>query len=89
MVNVLKNSSYNNKCNYFILISKSKVSDSKYGIIYSPITKVMVEPSESSSTTYQLHEGSKAKITSENENWYEISFNERKGWVKKIYVKKI
>lgn len=70
-------------------ISKSKVSDSKYGIIYSPITKVMVEPSESSSTTYQLHEGSKAKITSENENWYEISFNERKGWVKKIYVKKI
>jgi uncharacterized protein YgiM (DUF1202 family) len=49
----------------------------------------MVEPSESSSTTYQLHEGSKAKITSENENWYEISFNERKGWVKKIYVKKI
>ena len=70
-------------------ISKSKVSDSKYGIIYSPITKVMVEPSESSSTTYQLHEGSKAKITSENENWYEISLNERKGWVKKIYVNKI
>ena len=49
----------------------------------------MVEPSESSSTTYQLHEGSKAKITGENEDWYEISFNDRKGWVKKVYLKKI
>ena len=70
-------------------ISKSKVSDSKYGILISPVTKVMVEPSQSSSTTYQLHEGSKAKITGENENWYEISFNDRKGWVQKIYLKKI
>ena len=59
------------------------------GIIFSPTTKVMVEPSLSSSTTYQLHEGSKAKITGENENWYEISFNDRKGWVEKIYLKKI
>ena len=70
-------------------ISKSKVSESKYGIIFSPTTKVMVEPSESSSTTYQLHEGSKAKITGENEDWYEISFNDRKGWVQKVYLKKI
>ena len=70
-------------------ISKSKVSESKYGIIFSPTTKVMVEPSLSSSTTYQLHEGSKAKITGENEDWYEISFNDRKGWVQKIYLKKI
>jgi tetratricopeptide (TPR) repeat protein len=70
-------------------VSKSKVSESKYGIIFSPTTKVMVEPSLSSSTTYQLHEGSKAKITGENKDWYEISFNDRKGWVQKIFLKKI
>ena len=40
--------------------------------------KVLVEPSENASTTYQLHEGTKAKVTAENSNWYEISFNEKK-----------
>ena len=42
-----------------------------------------------SSTTYQLHEGSKAKITGESDQWYEISFNEQKGWIEKKYLKKI
>ena len=70
-------------------ISKSKIKESKYGILFTPITKVLVEPSESAATTYQLHEGSKAKITAENNNWYEISFNEKKGWIQKKHLKKI
>ncbi len=70
-------------------ISKSKIKDSNYAIIFSPTVKVMIAPSENSSTTYQLHEGSKAKITDENQQWYEISFNDRKGWVPKKYLKKI
>ena len=49
----------------------------------------MIAPSENSSTTYQLHEGSKAKITDENQQWYEISFNDRKGWVPKILKRNI
>lgn len=68
-------------------ISKSRVNNTKYGIMFPPVTKVLVEPSESASTSYQLHEGSKAKITGENENWYEISFNEKKGWIKKKTLK--
>ena len=70
-------------------ISKSKIKESKYGILFTPITKVLVEPSESAATTYQLHEGSKAKITAENNKWYEISFNEKKGWIQKKHLKKI
>ena len=70
-------------------ISKSKVKDSNYAIIFSPVAKVMTAPSVNSSTTYQLHEGSKAKITGESDQWYEISFNERKGWIEKKYLKKI
>jgi tetratricopeptide (TPR) repeat protein len=70
-------------------ISKAKLKDSNYAIIFSPVVKVMTSPSENSSTTYQLHEGSKAKITGESELWYEISFNERKGWIQKKYLKKI
>lgn len=70
-------------------ISKAKIEDSNYAIIFSPVAKVMTAPSVNSSTTYQLHEGSKAKITDESEQWYEISFNERKGWIEKKYLKKI
>ena len=66
-------------------ISKAKVKDSNYAIIFSPVAKVMTAPSVNSSTTYQLHEGSKAKITGESDQWYEISFNERKGWIEKIF----
>ena len=70
-------------------ISKAKVKDSNYAIIFSPVAKVMTAPSVNSSTTYQLHEGSKARITGESDQWYEISFNERKGWIEKKYLKKI
>jgi len=70
-------------------ISKSKISESKYGIVFTPSVKVLVEPSENASTTYLLHEGSKIKVTAENKNWYEISFNEKKGWVKKTHLRKI
>lgn len=70
-------------------ISKSKINESKYGVIFNPTTKVLVEPSNNAATTYQLHEGSKVKITAENENWYEISFNEKKGWIVKQHLKKI
>tara|TARA_B100001287_G_scaffold15570_1_gene11729 strand:- start:6572 stop:7321 length:750 start_codon:yes stop_codon:yes gene_type:complete len=70
-------------------ISKSKINESKYGIVFTPSVKVLVEPSENASTTYLLHEGSKIKVTAENKNWYEISFNEKKGWVKKSHLRKI
>jgi tetratricopeptide (TPR) repeat protein len=73
----------------FSAISKSKAVDSKYGIVFNPTTKVLVEPSKNAATTYLLHEGSKAKVTAENENWYEISFNEKKGWIQKKHLKKI
>ena len=70
-------------------ISKSKIKESKYGIVFTPTVKVLLEPSENASTTYQLHEGTKAKVTAENSNWYEISFNEKKGWIQKKHIKKI
>ena len=65
------------------------LANSKYGIAFNPTTKVLVEPSKNAATTYLLHEGSKAKVTAENENWYEISFNEKKGWIQKKHLKKI
>ena len=70
-------------------ISKSKIKESKYGIVFTPTVKVLVEPSENASTTYQLHEGTKAKVTAENSKWYEISFNEKKGWIQKKHIRKI
>ena len=76
-------------CVLFSAISKSKINNSNYAVVFSPTAKVMTAPSQNSSTTYQLHEGSKAKITGENQLWFEISFNDRKGWVQKKFLKRI
>lgn len=59
-------------------ISKSKINETKYGIVIKNSIKVRTEPSENASTAFLLHEGSKAKVTAEINEWIEISFNARK-----------
>ena len=70
-------------------LSKNRIEDTNYGIMFSPSTKIMVEPSENASAAYLLHEGSKARIIDENTQWYEISFDKKVGWIKKQHLKKI
>lgn len=70
-------------------LSKNRIEDTNYGIMFSPSTKIMVEPSENAAAAYLLHEGSKVKIIAENSQWYEISFDKKVGWIKKYHLKKI
>ena len=51
--------------------------------------KVRTEPSENASTAFLLHEGSKAKVTAEINDWIEISFNEKKGWIRTNALERI
>lgn len=70
-------------------LSKNRIEDTNYGVMFSPSTKILVEPSENAAAAYLLHEGSKAKIIAENSEWYEISFDKKVGWIKKYHLKKI
>ena len=70
-------------------ISKSKMNETKYGIVIETSTKVRTEPSENASTAFLLHEGSKAKVTAKINEWLEISFNDKKGWIKRNSLEKI
>ncbi len=70
-------------------ISKSKVNETKYGIVIKNSIKVRTEPSENASTAFLLHEGSKAKVTAEINDWIEISFNDKKGWIKTNALERI
>ena len=70
-------------------LSKNRIQDTNYAIMFSPSTKILVEPSENASTAYLLHEGSKVKIKTETSKWFEISFDKKVGWLKKHHIKKI
>ncbi len=70
-------------------LSKNRIEDTNYGIMFSPSTKILVEPSQNAAAAYLLHEGSKAKIIAENNEWYEISYDKKVGWIKKYHLKKI
>ena len=70
-------------------ISKSKIKETKYGIVIKNSIKVRTEPSENASTAFLLHEGSKAKVTAEINEWIEISFNEKKGWIRTNTLERI
>ena len=70
-------------------ISKSKIKETKYGIVIKNSIKVRTEPSENASTAFLLHEGSKAKVTAEINYWIEISFNEKKGWIRTNALERI
>ena len=75
---------------YFANISKKKMEDTNYAIIFSPYVELKTKPSINSSTAFELRDGNKVKIIDSNEDWYEISFGEGEiGWIEKSHVKRI
>jgi len=59
-------------------------------IIFKPSIDLMSEPSENSSVSFVLHEGTKVKILDETELWYETRFSDGKiGWLQKEFVETI
>jgi SH3-like domain-containing protein len=50
----------------------------------------MSEPTENSSVSFVLHEGTKVKVLDATELWYEIRFSDGKiGWLQKEFVQTI
>ena len=74
---------------YFAWLSNHKTQETNYCILFSAHVWIKAEPSTNSESNFKLHEGSKMKIIDENENWLEISFDEKIGWVEKKDVQRI
>ena len=74
---------------YFAWLSNHKTQETNYCILFSAHVWIKAEPSTNAESNFKLHEGSKMKIIDENENWLEISFDEKIGWVEKKDVQRI
>ena len=69
---------------------KNNLTAIEEAIIFKPSIDLMSEPTENSSISFVLHEGTKVTILDATELWYEIRFNDGKiGWLQKEFVKTI
>ena len=59
-----------------------KFTNIREAIVFSEVTDVKNGPRLSDETVFQLHEGTKVRILSEEANWYRISLTDGKdGWM--------
>lgn len=69
---------------------KSRLISIEDAVIFKPSIDLMSEPTENSSVSFVLHEGTKIKILDATELWYEIRFSDGKiGWLQKEFVQTI
>ena len=69
---------------------KSRLMSIEEAVIFKPSIDLMSEPTENSSVSFVLHEGTKIKILDATELWYEIRFSDGKiGWLQKEFVETI
>ena len=69
---------------------KSRLMSHEEAVIFKPSIDLMSEPTENSSVSFVLHEGTKVKILDETKLWYEIRFGDGKiGWLQKEFVETI
>ena len=69
---------------------KSRLMSHEEAVIFKPSIDLMSEPTENSSVSFVLHEGTKVKILDETELWYEIRFGDGKiAWLQKKFVETI
>lgn len=62
--------------------NKDLVSDSRKGIIFSPVVSGKSSPDNSGTDLFVLHEGTKVSVEDEVGEWYEIRLSDgNKGWV--------
>lgn len=78
-------------CLCFSVSLKRDASDHSYAVVMSAVTVVKSSPDENSGTDlFVLHEGSKAKITQQIGQWYNIELSDgRQGWTKKSNIELI
>jgi tetratricopeptide (TPR) repeat protein len=73
----------------FAVIQSNQMNTHRFGINFSPSVEIKNEPSQSASTAFVLHEGSKLEVLESSKKWYKVRFNDQVGWVSKEVIKLI
>tara|TARA_Y100001935_G_scaffold112002_1_gene92864 strand:+ start:1382 stop:2110 length:729 start_codon:yes stop_codon:yes gene_type:complete len=78
-------------CFFLLCVSiNNKDKTNKFAIIFSPKVEVMSAPSKQSTELFNLHIGTKVKISDSINNWINIVLeNGKKGWILKENIKEI
>lgn len=74
----------------FAFQQQSFVQDNQYAIIFEEEVEVRDEPNLRGDASFELHEGTKAKVLEDYQEWSKIELaNGAQGWVKKSVIKKL
>ena len=74
----------------FAFQQEAYVEDNQYAIIYQEVVEVRDEPNLRGEPSYELHEGTKAKILEDFQEWSRIELsNGAQGWVKSQNIRKL
>ena len=78
-------------CFFLLCVSiNNKYKTNKFAIVFSPKVEVMSAPSKQSTELFNLHIGTKVKISDSINNWINIVLeNGKKGWILKENIKEI
>jgi len=68
----------------------AEIKNNNYAVVIAPTTTINSSPAEKSTKLFILHEGSKVKIISEDNDWIEIKLaNGNVGWIQKKDIGRI
>lgn len=74
----------------FAFQQQSYIQDNEFAIIFSEEVEVRDEPNLRGEASFELHEGTKAKILEDYQEWSRIELsNGAQGWVNSIDIKKL
>ncbi len=65
----------------FSIVQKQKITGTSKVVVIKPSTKILIEPNETSKTSFEMHEGGQMQIKSKKDQWYEVMLNGNNGWV--------
>ncbi len=66
------------------------IEDNQFAIIFSQEAEVRDEPNMRGDSSFELHEGTKAKILEDYQEWFRIELaNGAQGWIKKENLRKL
>ncbi|MCR9181481.1 MAG: tetratricopeptide repeat protein [Flavobacteriaceae bacterium] len=77
-------------CVFFAFNNYAQVNDAKTAILFASSSQVRSEPLERADISFVIHEGTKVKIISEEEEWVRIKLADGKdGWMIKTGLKQL
>ena len=74
----------------FAFQQEAYIEDNQYAIIYQEVVEVRDEPNLRGEASYELHEGTKAKVLEDFQEWSKIELsNGAQGWVKSQNIREL